>query len=192
MADRGKLTDESKLRLAELVRDAVDLEVEGIRQVAAVQSEQLEKMDERLALFEKALISVMDELKEARAVADYWANPKNRAMAAVVHRCAKRAGMTVQQWIVHCELKGIPTTKMDRSIPNHSPGGHGGTSRQVIATRVARGEERPSETAAARLAKAEADGQTILFPRPKKKRAKKKKATKKKAKKKTKGAKLTA
>ena len=53
-------------------------------------------------------------------------DPHERSRVSVIGRQAKRAGMTVADWLEHCQAKGHDPYFRDKDIPNHEAAGSRG------------------------------------------------------------------
>ena len=92
--------------------------------------EQSRENAEGIARMEAMLQAVIEEntrlQEEMRAKADEAAgefkNNSERSRLGVMGRNAKRAGMTLAQWAMHCAENGHNPMRMDRTIVNHSRG----------------------------------------------------------------------
>ena len=89
-----------------------------------------EDVKEAIAEAVAAEVQVMKEALEEqvklivhqlKATEEATRDPAKFGMQGVIARQARRAGMSLVEWRRHCERTGHDMTKMDRSIPNHSP-----------------------------------------------------------------------
>ena len=68
-------------------------------------------------------MAMMEEIKRLREENERLVQDKTPAPSrAIMGRQAARAGMTMDEWLTHCQRKGINPMKMDRSLPNMSKG----------------------------------------------------------------------
>lgn len=82
-------------------------------------------------------------------------DPHERSRVSVIGRQAKRAGMTVADWLDHCKAKGHNPEKMDRDIPNHEAAGSRGGRKKKTDERKPKGQRElsPEEKAQAKRAR---------------------------------------
>ena len=82
-------------------------------------------------------------------------DPHERSRVSVIGRQAKRAGMTVADWLEHCKAKGHDPYLRDRDIPNHEATGSRGGRKKKTAERQSKGQREltPQEKAHAKRAR---------------------------------------
>lgn len=93
----------------------------------------LQKQNERLEAMEREIAELRAELRSMpQQFVEHLRSPehkKENSRQGVIGRQAKRAGMTKEQWLAHCERTGHDPEKMDKSIPNHEAKGSRGGKR---------------------------------------------------------------
>ena len=82
-------------------------------------------------------------------------DPHERSRVSVIGRQAKRAGMTVADWLEHCKAKGHDPYLRDKDIPNHEAAGSRGGRKKKTAERKPKGQREltPEEKAQAKRAR---------------------------------------
>jgi len=83
----------------------------------------LTEVQKTLRVLHENQMAMMEEIKRLREENERLVQDKTPAPSrAVIGRQAARAGMTMDEWLTHCQRKGINPMKMDRSLPNMSKG----------------------------------------------------------------------